>query len=1787
MMFRKKIILVLLCLSVFLFLENQPFQQLKPSVFSKKLLVQPFGFTDSLKKEPIPFVGEFRISSTGSSVYNVPFVLPPWENSLKPKIGLNYNSDLGESFIGESWQLTGFSQISLCTQNYFSDKTWTNVSAGQQEWYSLNRFCLNGQRLVSVKGQYGKDGTEYRTSIFNGMRIISKGICGNGPCSFEVSGSDGTIYKYGSSQVKGVPSAILTSKKDIYVWGHIESIDLSGNRVVYEYKTSNKDDLLYPAKVSYGGNNKGKAANRSVSFFYKASEKRASQYKYKALTTKKIIYSQILDHIETRSGNELVLTYRFDSSLSSHFNGYVLNSFNSCSSTSCFSQTDFSYEEKTLAEDIVFKQGEQIALGTVSQNTDEVRILLMDKYGTGHQNIGLLTRSGNQSIFSYFKNDGAGKFKATQDSYSFGTWIPTSQYYVMDKNGDGLDDLIAITKGPSNNTVAQAFISQKDQVNFRPESQEQLLNSSYNITGKIGGDIYISRDINGDGLSDLVELSPRSKDLSSGYSINTFYNSKSGGFPNNENFDSRISSYINLTLADAIDFQDINGDSLHDAYIFYNTSRDPAQTSFQVGGVSLYRILNQFQGPRADQGAINFGSNGDWEELPAYVWLDYNGDGLNDLLMVEYSKSGNTRGAIWINSGGAYKEMLIPPGETGNQTQRFSLDIENLMDKNIYRNMSVADLNGDGRSDLLIYLNNSKDPAQDENTNFAMFINNGLSFDKISSTQKFGAHTRNFPMNLNNDGVIDIVSISIKGGSATLTSFINQSEKTKPLLKTINNGIGGVISINYGSLLNLNKGSGGISLKYPYVTYNRHKVVVSDYQKENGGKNKHGYVRSINLEYNGAVFNRQNWQLSSFLNIREVEQVKDTSYLRGYYVKHPFVGREKSYSLQNADGSVVFNESKKFYESVFIAGSGSFEDNVLLVRKSQSESILYGDPGEIVSQKTTKYSYFPLLSEDGTLGNLKGTETIINGTSNVLYNCYTYQNIIDDKRWIIGLKTGVRKSTNKNCDLFTDVFKYKWDPLKDHSLSMIEYHSDNFLPQFIKNYYYNKNDKANEGWSISELNYNDNGLLESKKLYISYQNAQSGKFYDPTKFIIDNYEYDDFDFLKSRSKGALGSTLTETYIYDSKFGRLIQQTSANGKISKQLISDLGFVESKSISQTEGNIKKIQSFEYGQDDIGYYLRTLNRVNWNDDDDSNWSYQNTYFDGFLLDYRITLRSWDGEKDIITKDVEFEQKTGRVLKAVIPSYENTPEYLSYEYTPRGQIKTVTAPNGRVVNYKYDYSPGVLQTTTTRPSPQNKCNDSSGKTVSIVKIENFKNNQTQVTFPNGEKISHYLNLYGQSIKTTDGRGLVRQNTYDSLGRHSQRTLPDSGKDQFFYNGVGLNNRIIFNDKSERLFDYNNFGQVIMTTSVDINGSKSSRSYKYGEEREGFFNKGKLTTLNYESGLIYRYNYSLIGYSTSREVTYKGDTAKVFLSEYGPLNQLVNYTTPDGVKEEREYYNNGLLKLISYNNDPKKIFFSDYTPYGKSKNIVYSNNVIKTSKMDAFNNVTKISYKDGNSKKTLFNQSYCYNNSGLLIQSVDTLTNKTINYDYSLDGRLLLGDGKSYNYDLSGNLVKKDTLNFKIASDSNHLISASDLSGKSYTFKYDGRGRLSKITESPSNLTKSFLYNSFGRLREFNSSGGTAVEYNYGDNGLSLRNVKSNNGSQFYRFSNNYERVKKFSGESDFVRKVRIGNLSFLTDINSGGQRTIYSPVRDRLGNLRKVLNKNGETVEEYSYSPYGSQKE
>ena len=193
--------------------------------------------------------GALSVDQTGSAGYTIPITVPPGTAGMQPSLSLSYNSSGGNGMLGQGWRLQGLSVVSRCPKTKAQDD-----EHGTIRYNADDRFCLDGQRLVAVRGTYGLSGTEYRTEIDSFVKVVSRGTAGSGPQYWEVWTKSGQKMEYGRSTASRVEA---TGQASVRQWKLNRVEDTVGNYLTVSYTEDTADGFAYPSRIDYSGHKQG------------------------------------------------------------------------------------------------------------------------------------------------------------------------------------------------------------------------------------------------------------------------------------------------------------------------------------------------------------------------------------------------------------------------------------------------------------------------------------------------------------------------------------------------------------------------------------------------------------------------------------------------------------------------------------------------------------------------------------------------------------------------------------------------------------------------------------------------------------------------------------------------------------------------------------------------------------------------------------------------------------------------------------------------------------------------------------------------------------------------------------------------------------------------------------------------------------------------------------------------------------------------------------------------------------------------------------------------------------------------------------------------------------------------------------------------------------------------------------------------------------------------------------------------------------------------------------------
>lgn len=205
-----------------------------------------------------PDLGTTSADPSGALRHSIPLSLPAGLN-LAPDLSVEYSSRVGDGPLGVGWIISGLSTIVRIPPTIEQDGYThaVNLTDGPQG----DRYAIDGQRLIATAGEYGADGTLYRTERNTFLKVISYTSGGPGPDRFRVWTPSGLIFDYGIT-----PDSLIeapgSNKRLAWAVSRIQDrvndrpsnpeILQRGNYM--EFKYLEEDGAFYPIEIAYTGN---------------------------------------------------------------------------------------------------------------------------------------------------------------------------------------------------------------------------------------------------------------------------------------------------------------------------------------------------------------------------------------------------------------------------------------------------------------------------------------------------------------------------------------------------------------------------------------------------------------------------------------------------------------------------------------------------------------------------------------------------------------------------------------------------------------------------------------------------------------------------------------------------------------------------------------------------------------------------------------------------------------------------------------------------------------------------------------------------------------------------------------------------------------------------------------------------------------------------------------------------------------------------------------------------------------------------------------------------------------------------------------------------------------------------------------------------------------------------------------------------------------------------------------------------------------------------------------------
>ena len=1478
------------------------------------------------------------VSALGGATYTMPIQVPEGINGMHPNLSIVYNSQSGNGLLGWGWNLGGISAITRTGPTMFHDLATLPVD------FEHDRFTLDGQRLMAISGEYGYDQTEYKTEMDGLNRIVSHRAANDttiGPAWFEVRTPEGLIMEYGRTWDSRIG---LQQQHDACLWLLNKVEDRNGNYVEYHYNRGGASYVL--SYIKYTG-----TATHSPCYTVFLDYANREDEEKSFIGNNTIDLRKLLTSIRVLWWDKEIIRYDFeyDEESGHHDNLKYYNRLQKILYTS-------GHDNPVSYNPTIINWGEYSSENIYNpEKTAPYGVVLTD-------------------VFEKVNNHPYPVYMALNNKVKFSG----------DFNGDGFTDII--------------FVDCQSRTELQEEASEKTfhlcLNRGYDVNSENKGELCFEQvriwtsksdwiyvcDFTGDGKDDYF------------YYVEDYYYDTSEypvryirmyAFESVVNSDGQFVSRNVAIRGDVGDHHDAyfcspweyyseqfligdfvgigkseillscsRGDvrmSYQDGEIHYESSPQLGSGKFKTGDFDgdgcteiwhAYRNYNgeiiKFIGPYYSKTIVN----NCFLYYDDKIFLgDFNGDGHTDFLFYTPGLPGNDGvWKIWLYKN---NQICYPTFEVSNYLRNFGdpgyygHSIQNMIETNKF--LEVADLDGDGKSDIIIRYNNdfhiyyapwritgnTTYPAQEE-----YFSGSNVGID--GETRDYSICVGNFMGRANQ---------SILGGSMLFSKFPHSSHYS---VESIIDGMGNVSAFEYDYLIpdviepdeddfytlndddNLSPSSLAASRSIPlpmkalkkvstYNDYSEAPTASVSYQYKNALVNKagRGFLGFAGITVNSYVnedFQGRNtrcfsaepmWQFCSLVPTEEcaynkfgvltskAEYVYSKRLVPGKKVFMPLVDKVWQYNY-DVEGNFI---SKRITENTYETDLNSFYYYNRIVRKTD-ESI--GTHEHAGTQSVSACDFVT--------------------TNHTEYLSETTENL---SSWVINRPCFVRSERT-------------WRNIPNSVISSqtnYTYDTDNpFLPSQIITY---------PGGDVD----NENGLATS----IEYLYDEAGNVTDVTKSTLDgslpqvsrsigyssNYR---FPVLETNQLG-----YESQRHFNSEYGELIRTIDCNGLVNSYWRDDhIGSTDwSKSPYNVYSCIAKRWAIvnnalvDNAPENSAYYI-------WSRSTDGYPT--RVFYDASGRELRSVREGINGE--IIYFDTEYDA-LGRVHKVYEPYFKDAPEprlYSEYFYDNYDRLYRTDHPDGTCNKTSWEVTTGRITTTNDFIGITNQV-QSTRSTSNIMgwTIESMDNgdnvvyydyypdgklrkaglnpdieitlqyddngNRTTLNDPNYGTVTTRYDAYGQLVITTSPKGDETEYEYDVLGRMVERYETDYSNHigdytKWEYNNTGPNKGLlntIKHNTDEQTIEYVYDDKCRVEVVLETRGEKRYKTvYHYNNST------GRVEEIVYPTGFVIGKEYEN---GHLRNITDGKGNILWHTEKKNAMGQITEYKLGNGIAGTMSYY--------------------------------------------------------------------------------------------------------------------------------------------------------------------------------------------------------------------------------------------------------------------------------------------
>jgi RHS repeat-associated protein len=678
---------------------------------------------------------ERKVDAFGAFTDAIPLEVPEF-HGIAPELSLTYKSSGVNGWLGVGWTLEGLGLIERASPG----KGAPSYDDGS------DIFLFDGEELVpcapgSVSPGCAAGGT-HSTRTENYTRIAFTGA--GADSRWTITRKDGTEAVYAPVyRVDPGPDGSWGTADDVfYKWGLSQVTDTSGNAVTYSWATDQFGCCWeHPESISYNG--------AVITFYYEPRPDVELVATGVGLSTLR----GRLETIDVTVSGSRVRAYKLSYAASPASERSLLSSVQQFGSDAVVDGSGTVVGGTSLpARAAGYQAGTP---GFVAGGTDTgmhsgefSQFLPMDVNGDGLTDMLEVYRAcfvlcANKH--AAWISDGSGFTKTSESNIADPQY---SRFLVADVNGDGMDDAVELYRN--------AFLFVYWGRRIWLSNGDGFTNAGTdNDIGVYDEDSrFFAMDINGDGMTDMLELYPswgsyrRRTWISDG---TTFI---------------ETSDEPGMHYSDAARFYpiDINGDGKSDLVELFQFSVSWARRVWISHGTGLYEAGTDY--------SISF--DNDKHLIPT----DVNGDGKTDMVEIGAGVFGSYQRRVWLSTG---VDFTLASSSTGNCLLSES-------------EFLPADINGDGRGDLIELCRLSVGYQR------RLWLSGGDDFVAGASDAglTFISDPQYRTLDVNGDGLTEMVqlhTVPIFGGTARSVWFVGGAHAD--LLTSLENDAGGTTTVSY------------------------------------------------------------------------------------------------------------------------------------------------------------------------------------------------------------------------------------------------------------------------------------------------------------------------------------------------------------------------------------------------------------------------------------------------------------------------------------------------------------------------------------------------------------------------------------------------------------------------------------------------------------------------------------------------------------------------------------------------------------------------------------------------------------------------------------------------------------------------------------------------------------------------------------------------------------------------------------------------------------------------------